>query len=84
VTGTIVYAGVALTVTVAMFLASEWMREPGSPAPDNPGLFAVTAGLLWPILLIAVVQCALYSTVLARLRARDRHRAAARVLNRTA
>ncbi len=65
-TGTIVYALVASAVPVAVFLASEWIREPGAPAADRPGLFAVAMGFLWPLLLIAVVQCALYAAVRSR------------------
>lgn len=83
-TGAIVYAVVAWTVAVGVFLAGEWVRAPGSPAPDSPGLFAIAAGVLWPLLVVAGVQWALYSAVISRLRARDRVRASARVLNRTA
>jgi len=84
VTGIIVYASVALIVAVGVFLAGEWIREPGAPAPDSPFLFAIAAGMLWPLLLIAVVQVAVYAGVRSRLRVRVRPRATVHVLNRTA
>jgi hypothetical protein len=81
VTGTVVYALVASAVAVAVFLASERIREPGAPAADRPGLFAVAMGLLWPLLLIAVVQCALYAAVRSQTRVRVRPRTSDRVLD---
>lgn len=79
-----IYAGLAFFVAIAVFLTSEWVREPGAPAPDTPGLFAIAAGLLWPVVLVAALQFALCVTVLSRGRARNRLRPSSRILDRAA
>ena len=63
-----VYAAVAIVVAIAAFLLAERLRTPGVPAPDNPGRYAVLAGLLWPVVLVGVAQWALIAAVAERLR----------------
>ncbi len=53
------YFAVAVIAAAAVFLAAEWVREPGTRAPDHPGRTALAAGLLWPIVLVGLGQCAL-------------------------
>ncbi len=67
-TGIIFYAVVSVIVAVAAFLVSEWIREPGVPAPDRPGAVAAVAGILWPVLLIGAAQWALVAAAHRRLR----------------
>ena len=50
------YGIVALAVAVIALLVAEWVREPGAPAPEHPGFFAALAGLLWPAVVIGLVQ----------------------------
>lgn len=45
--------------SAAMFVAAEWIREPGFPAPDRQGLLALVAGLLWPVLATGAAQLGL-------------------------
>lgn len=53
------YLAVAMTAAVALFLAAEWIREPRTRAPEHPGRTALLGGLLWPLVLIGLAQCAL-------------------------
>jgi hypothetical protein len=66
--GIAVYAVLATVVAAAAFLFSEWIREPGTPAPDRPGLTALAAGLVWPVLVIGILQCLAVAAVESRLR----------------
>lgn len=50
------YGVAAVTVAVAAFLAPEWIREPGTPAPAYPGVIAVVTGLLWPVVVSGAAQ----------------------------
>ncbi|MFM9034146.1 MAG: hypothetical protein ACKOQ4_07635 [Mycobacterium sp.] len=68
--GIFVYLAVALLCAAAVFLFAEWSREPGIAAPDNPGVLALVAGLLWPILVIGIAQLAGIAAARARIRAR--------------
>lgn len=62
------YAAVAIVAAVAIFLLAEWLRMPGVPAPDNPALLAIVAGLLWPVLLVGAAQWAVIAGVASRMR----------------
>ena len=62
------YAAVAVLAAITVFLLAEWFRMPGEPAPDNPGRYAVVAGLLWPVVVLAIAQCGVVAMVAARLR----------------
>jgi len=53
------YGVMAATVAVATFLAAEWFRDPGAPAPDHPGVLAAVTGLLWPVVVPGAAQCGL-------------------------
>jgi hypothetical protein len=59
---------VAVIVAVAAFFASEWIRLPGAPAPDRLGLVALSAGLLWPVLVVGLAQWAVVAAVHRKLR----------------
>ena len=50
------YGVAAVTVAVATFLVAEWVREPGAPALDYPGVLAVVTGLLWPVIVSGAAQ----------------------------
>ncbi len=67
-----VYAAVAVVAAIAVFLLADWLRMPGGPAPDEPGRYAVVAGLLWPVLVLGIAQWGLIAMVAARLRRRAR------------
>ena len=73
-TGIAVYAAVAVVCAVAAFLFAEWSREPGMPAPDNLGVLALLAGLLWPVLIIGLAQFAAIAAAQARVRAAAREK----------
>ena len=62
------YAAVAVVVAVAAPMLAERLRTPGVPAPNNPSLYAVLAGLLWPVLLVGVAQWAAIAAVARRMR----------------
>ena len=62
-----VYAALATVAAVAVYLLAEWHRDPGVPAPDRPGLCAVAAGLLWPLLVLGIAQWGLVVAVQAWL-----------------
>ena len=66
-----VYSALAIVAAVAVFLLAEWLRQPGTPAPDCPGRCAIAAGLLWPILVVGVAQWGLIAAVRARICAAD-------------
>lgn len=51
-----IYGALGVAAAAAVFLAAEWFRDPGVPAPDHPGWIAVVSGLLWPVLLIGLAQ----------------------------
>lgn len=53
------YVSIAGIVAAGAFLASEWIRLPGAPAPDHPGLLSLVAGLLWPVLAVGLAQWAM-------------------------
>ena len=61
------YATVALVVGAALFVGAEFQRAPGTPAPRRPGMWALTTGFLWPVLLIAVVQCGVLLAICKRM-----------------
>lgn len=61
------YFATAFVVGVAVFVLAEFHRAPGTPAPRWPGVGAVAAGLLWPVLLMGAAQCWLVVAVGRRL-----------------
>ena len=63
------YLAAAFVVGAAHFLLAEFRRSPGHPAPQHPGLYAVAAGLLWPVLLVAAAQ---YGLIVALWRGMSR------------
>jgi predicted membrane protein len=71
-TGIALYAGVAVVCAVAAFLVAEWSRVPGMPAPGHPGVLALVAGLLWPVLIIGLAQFAAIVAAQACVRAAAR------------
>jgi len=62
------YAFIAVIVATAAFLVSEWIRLPGTPAPDRLGLVALLAGLLWPVLAVGLAQWAMVAALHRKLR----------------
>lgn len=73
------YLIVATAVAGMAFLAGEWLRTPGVPAPDRPGAVAAAAGLLWPLLAAGLVELGVFAVVRSRLRSRHPEVAAHRV-----
>jgi hypothetical protein len=63
-----VYAAAAVVAAIAVLLLAEWLRMPGGSAPDNPGRYAIIAGLLWPVMVLGIAQWCLIAMVAARLR----------------
>jgi len=63
-----VYLGVATLATVAIFVAADWYRQEHIAAPDHSGLMSAVAGILFPVLLVAVTELALISFVARRHR----------------
>ena len=53
------YIVVSALVAVSVFLAANWFREQHVAAPDHSGVTAVLAGLLWPALLLGLMELAL-------------------------
>lgn len=53
-----VYASVAIIVAGGLFVWAGWVRERDAPGPDQPGWTALAAGVLWPVLVLALVQLA--------------------------
>lgn len=68
-----IYAALATVAAVAVHLLAEWHRDPGVPAPDRPGLCAVAAGLLWPLLVLGIAQWGLVVAVQVWLCGAIRH-----------
>lgn len=52
----IVYSCTASLAAIGAFLGADWFRDRHLPAPDNPGLLALLAGLLWPLVIIGLAQ----------------------------
>lgn len=50
------YAGVATVVGVALYVLATFNRAPEQPPPNSLALCAITAGLVWPVLVIGVAQ----------------------------
>lgn len=67
----VLYGIVALAVAATALLVAEWVRKPGSPAPDHPGFFAALAGLLWPAVIIGLAQWGLIAAVASPERRRN-------------
>ena len=61
----------ALAVSVTALLVAEWIREPGARGPEHPGFFAALAGLLWPAVMIGLVQWGLIAAVASPERRRN-------------
>lgn len=62
------YTATAAVIGVALFVLAEFQRELGAPPPRRPGVSAMAAGFLWPVLVIGVLQCVLLLAVRHRLR----------------
>ena len=65
------YGIVALAASVTALLVAEWIREPGARGPEHPGFFAALAGLLWPAVMIGLVQWGLIAAVASPERRRN-------------
>ncbi|MGI9124376.1 MAG: hypothetical protein ACR2JM_06445 [Mycobacterium sp.] len=72
------YGAVAVVTVAAVFVIGEWIRQPGIPAPDRPGVTALIAGALWPVVAVGLLELGL----LALLRSAYRPEAGRPVLAR--
>ena len=61
------YAATALVVGAALFVLAEFHRDSGAAGPQRPGVHAMAAGFLWPVLLIALAQCGALVVVRRRM-----------------
>lgn len=50
------YATLAAVVAIVALVGAEWFRDAHIGAADRPGVAAVLAGLLWPIVLVGMVE----------------------------
>lgn len=50
------YATIAVLVATVSIVMAEWARDAHVAAPDRPGMTAIVAGLLWPVLAVGMVQ----------------------------
>ena len=69
-------------VAGGVFVWAGWVRPRGEPAPLRPGWTALVAGLIWPVLLVAVVQLAVVMVMAKWCSARGRQTAGAPVSGR--
>jgi len=67
------YAIVSLVWCVATFLVMQWFRAKTVSAPDHPIVISAIAGLLWPLMLLGLVQLAAIIGVAVFVRRRRRH-----------
>lgn len=78
----VLYGAVAVIVSVAASMLSEWAREPGVPAPSHTVLLALVAGLSWPLVVIGLVQYGLIAAYASRVSRASRPGVAARPMVR--
>lgn len=52
------YIVIAGLVALSIFVASDWFRQRDVAAPAHSGATSLLAGLLWPALLIGIVELA--------------------------
>ena len=57
------YLGVATAIALIALLLAGWSRSPGAPTPEHPGAFAVLAGLLWPAVVVGLIQWGLIAAL---------------------
>lgn len=50
------YFAMAAVVAAVALVAAGWFRDAHVTAPDRPGVTAAVAGLLWPVVLVGVVE----------------------------
>jgi len=67
------YAIVSLVSCIATFSVSQWFRKQLVAAPDRLIVISVIAGLLWPLMLLGLVQLAAIIGVAVFVRRRRRH-----------
>lgn len=63
------YLAMAVVVAAVALVSAGWFRDAHVTAPDRPGVTAAVAGLLWPVVLVGVVE--LLAVVGARSRLRS-------------
>lgn len=64
------YAGVAVLVAMVALAGAGWVRDAHVSAPDRPGVTAVFAGLLWPLVLVGLVELLAVMGIRSSLRPR--------------
>ncbi len=57
------YLVVATAIAILALLLAEWSRSPGAPAPQHPGALAALAGLLWPAVVVGLIQWGLIAAL---------------------
>lgn len=67
------YFAMAIFVAAVALVAAGWFRDAHIAAPDRPGVTAAVAGLLWPIVLVGVVELLAVVGVRSGLRSRVRY-----------
>ncbi len=79
------YAAIAVLFAASALVAAGWVRDSHVAAPDRPGVTAVVAGLLWPVVVIGVIESlavmGLRSSLRAHPHAPPRHNPEPRILS---
>lgn len=83
------YFAMAVLVAAIALVAAGWFRDVHVAAPDRPGVTAAVAGLLWPIVLVGIVELLAVIGLRSSLRSRvqlvsPRHRPESRILSASA
>jgi hypothetical protein len=65
----VVYVSAALVVAPSIFVWAEWIHKDPLPQPERRWLYSLLAGLLWPLLVVGLVQFALIATIRTWVRA---------------
>lgn len=82
------YAAMAIVVAATALVAAGWVRDSHVAAPDRPGVTAVCAGLLWPIVVVGVVELlavmGLRRTLRSHTQPGPRHNPESRILSASA
>lgn len=79
------YAAIAVLVAGIALVAAAGVRDAHIAAPDRPGVTAVFAGLLWPVVVVGVIELlavmGLRSSLRSHAQLPPRHNPESRILS---
>ncbi len=82
------YGAMAIVVAATALVAAGWFRDVHVAAPNRPGVTAVCAGLLWPIVVVGAVELLAVMGLRSSLRSHaqfgPRHSPESRILSASA